>query len=114
MNEKGKFSEINYQSVIEKLSVGIIKHNKQGEIIYANPMALELLGLSKEQLLGKSPYDPDWNVIHPNGQPFPGFSHPAPQCIFTKKPVRDVIMGVYRPKFKNIVWLMVDAEPFFD
>ena len=79
----------------------------------SNPKALELLGINEAQLLGKSSFDPDWNVIHEDGTPFPGSSHPVPQAIATGQSVRDIVMGVYRPLSKDRVWLRVDAEPQF-
>ena len=57
-----------------------------------------MLGLTEDQLLGKTSFDPYWNVIHSDGSPFPGHEHPVPMAIATQKPVRDVVMGVYRPK----------------
>ena len=57
---------------------------------------------------------PDWNVIHEDGAPFPGPTHPVPEAIEKLRPVRDVIMGVYRPTIGDRVWLKVDAEPQFN
>jgi hypothetical protein len=70
-----------------------------------------LLGLAEVQLLGKTSFDPDWNVIHEDGSPFPGNTHPVPQAIATGLPVNDIVMGVYHPVNKNRVWLLVDAIP---
>ena len=67
-----------------------------------------------DQLLGKTSFDPDWNVVHEDGSPFPGAEHPVPTSIRTRRAVRDVVMGVYRPKRRDRVWLLVDAEPHLD
>jgi hypothetical protein len=50
-------------------------------------------------------------VIHEDGSPFPGDTHPVPVAIATRKAVHGVIMGVYRPLSKDNVWLLVDAIP---
>ncbi len=97
--------------MIRDLNVGVLVQGPSSEIIVANAASLHMLGLSEEQLLGKTSIDPDWNVIHEDGSPFPGPTHPVPTAIATRKPVRNVVMGVYRPDTKNRVWLSVNAEP---
>ena len=84
------------------------------EILFSNHTALELLGLSQDELHGRSSLHPEWNVIHEDGSPFPGQEHPVPVAIQTKKIVSNMIMGVYRPLKKDRVWLLVNAEPLLD
>ena len=104
-------SEEKFRSLVWDMQVGVILQGPKAEIIMCNPLALELLGLSEEQLLGKTSFDPDWSVINEDGTPFPGAAHPVPMAIATRKPVRDVIMGVYRPVHNDRVWLYVNAVP---
>ena len=107
-------NEKHYRSLIQNINIGIIIQKENAEITLCNEPALEMLGLTEDQLLGKTSFDPDWNVIHSDGSPFPGHEHPVPTAIATKKPVRDVVMGVYRPETKDRAWLLVNAEPQFD
>ena len=107
-----KESELRFRSMIENLTVGVLLQGPQSEILMSNPKSLDLLGLTEDQLMGKTSFDPDWNVIHEDGSPFPGPAHPVPQVIATKQPVRNVVMGIYRPKTKDRIWLLVDAEPW--
>ena len=93
------------------MQVGVLLQGPQSEIIVSNPKALELLGVTEDQLLGKTSFDPDWNVIHEDGSLFPGNTHPVPQAIANRQAVHDVIMGVYHPLKGERVWLKVDAEP---
>ncbi len=109
-----KNNEKHYRSLIQNINIGIIIQKQNAEITLCNQPALEMLGLTEDQLLGKTSFDPDWNVIHNDGSPFPGNEHPVPVAIATQKPVRDVVMGVYRPKSHDRVWLLVNAEPQFD
>lgn len=103
--------EIRYQSLIENLEVGIIVQDANSKIILCNPAAETLLGLTADQMRGKTSFDKDWNVIHEDGSDFPGDTHPVPVCIKTKKPVNNIVMGVYRPLLKDRVWLLVNAKP---
>ena len=93
------------------MQVGVLLQGRRAEILLSNPKSLELLGIDEDQLLGKTSFDPDWNVIHEDGSPFPGTSHPVPQAIATRHSVLNVVMGVYRPITRDRIWLSVDAEP---
>jgi two-component sensor histidine kinase/PAS domain-containing protein len=101
----------NLSSLVRDMPIGVLLQGPRAEIRMSNPMALELLGLSEDTLLGKTSFDPDWNVIHEDGSDFPGPTHPVPQAIALKRPVRGVIMGVFRPASRDRVWLSVDAVP---
>ena len=112
--EAPKESEKLYRNLVKNLKKGVLKQGPNTEILLSNPAALEMLGLTEDQILGKTSFHPDWNVIHENGEDFPGETHPVSVAIATKKSVQDVVMGVYRPITKDTVWLLVDAEPEFD
>ncbi|MEI6060614.1 MAG: PAS domain S-box protein [Bacteroidota bacterium] len=104
-------SEQKYRNLVSDMPVGMLLQGPQSEMLLSNSKALELLGITEEQLLGKTSFDPDWNVIHEDGTPFPGHTHPVPQAIATLSPAHDVIMGVYRPAHADRIWLQVSAEP---
>lgn len=109
-----KDSEEKFKRLVWDMQVGVTLQGPDSEILLCNPMALELLGLDENQLLGKTSFDPSWNVIHEDGSPFPGSTHPVPEAISTGKSVRNVVMGVFRPRKNDRVWLLVDAEPIPD
>jgi PAS domain S-box-containing protein len=106
-------SEKRFRHLIQDLQVGVLLQGPNAEILLSNRTALKLLGLKESQLLGKSSFDPDWQVIHEDGSPFPGEEHPVPMAIATRQAVRNVVMGVYRPITEDYVWLLVNAEPQF-
>ncbi|MFZ4797864.1 MAG: PAS domain S-box protein [Bacteroidia bacterium] len=106
-----KQNEEQFRLLVNDMQVGVLLQNEKSEILISNPKALELLGLTEDQLLGKSSFDTSWNVIHEDGSPFPGSTHPVPQAIALRKPIRDIIMGVYRPEIGDRIWLLVNAFP---
>jgi PAS domain S-box-containing protein len=114
MEQALRNSEVRFRTLLEDLQVGVMVQGLQAEILLCNSKALELLGLTEAQCLGKTSLDPDWNVIHEDGSPFPGQDHPSVQAIVTGRSVRNVIMGVYRPELSDRIWLLVDAEPQLD
>jgi signal transduction histidine kinase len=103
--------EKKFQQLVWDMRVGVLIQGSKAEILMSNPAALELLGLTEDQILGRTSFDPAWNVIHEDGSPFPGPTHPVPVSIATFKPVRNVVMGVYHPREKDYIWLLVDAIP---
>jgi PAS domain S-box-containing protein len=101
-------------SIIQNVAVGILVQGPQSEIIENNKAACEMLGLTEDQLLGKTSFDEHWKVIHLDGTPFKPEDHPVPQAIQKLEPVNNVVMGVHRPITNDLVWLLVDAIPVFD
>ncbi len=107
-------SEERLRNLVWDMQVGVLLQGSNSEIVLCNPKALELLGLTEDQLIGKTSFDPDWNVIHEDGSPFPGPTHPVPRAIASRSPVHGVVMGVRRSRNDDRVWLLVDAEPRLD
>ncbi len=100
-----------FRNLLWDMQIGVLLQGPDSEILLSNPKALELLGVSEDQLLGKTSFDPDWNVIHEDGSPFPGSEHPVPAAIASRKSVLNAVMGVFRPALKDRIWLSVDAVP---
>lgn len=100
--------------LINSLRVGVLLQGPQAEILFSNKAALNMLGLTEEQLKGRSSFHPEWNVIHEDGSPFSSTTQPVPTAIATKKSVTNIVMGVYRPLTEDRIWLQVNAEPLLD
>ena len=107
-------SEERISNLINSLGVGVLLQNPNTEIVFSNKAAWHILGVSGEELYGRSSLHPDWNIIQEDGSPFTELTHPVPVAISTKKSVSNTIMGVYRPVTKDRVWLFVNAEPSLD
>jgi diguanylate cyclase (GGDEF)-like protein/PAS domain S-box-containing protein len=105
-------SEESFRLFFETMPQGIVYHALSGRITAANPAACALLRLSHAQLLGKSPVDAGWHVIHEDGSDFPATQHPAMEALRTGQPVRQVVMGLCLAE-GSLVWLQVNATPLF-
>lgn len=103
--------ELESTSILKTMSEGLVIQNSTGAIEKFNPAALSILGVSEEQLLGKTCMDPQWKTIKEDGDPFPGDEHPAMIALKTKKPVLDVIIGISANN-NSIRWIQVNAIPF--
>ena len=95
------------------LSEGVVLHLSGGEIAACNPAAERILGLTRDQIAGKSSVDPAWRAVHEDGSPFPGDTHPAMVTLRTGERRRGVLMGVHRPD-GSLRWISVNSEPVLD
>jgi PAS domain S-box-containing protein len=109
--ERIKQSEVLFRTLIDTLRVGVTLHDSQSKVLLHNPYVLVLLGLTSEELLGRSSFDPAWNILHEDGSPFPDYTLPVPQAIVTRQIVPNVVINVSRPTKKDRVWLLVTATP---
>ena len=103
-------SEKRYRSLIKTMGDGLVVHNEQGEIVECNSSAQNILGLSEDQLKGKTSTDPSWKTIHEDGSDFPGKDHPAMVTVTTGKPVHDKVMGVVGSGGKT-TWVSINSRP---
>jgi PAS domain S-box-containing protein len=105
-------SEERYRSVIAAMQDGIVLLDADGGIGACNAAAERILGLSAEQLLGRTPHDPRWRAVRADGSPFPGEDHPPMVTLATGRPCTDVVMGVHKPD-GTLTWITVNAQPLF-
>lgn len=103
-------SEIRFQSLVAAMSEGVVVHDASGQITLANRAAQRILGLSEDQIMGRTPTDPDWYTIRADGSPFPGDEHPAMITLKTGIPQRGVIMGVSKAS-GELTWISINSEP---
>ena len=102
--------DADYRAVIASLHDGIVVHLADGRIVANNPAAERVLGLTDDQMRGRTSLDPRWRTIHEDGSPFPGEDHPSMVALRTGQPVVDVIMGVHRPEV-GLAWIRINAQP---
>jgi len=104
-------SERRYHGLLDHLDAGIVVHAADSSIIMANPKAQELLGLSEEQLTGALGIDPQWKFLLDDLSPMPLEDYPVNKILNSKNPVKDFLIGVYRPITNDVVWLLVNGFP---
>lgn len=102
-------TEARLRAVFETLAEGVIVQNKAGVIIEGNPSAAAILGVSIDQLVGRSWLGPDRGCLREDGTPCPADQQPDRLAMQIKLPVRNVVLGV--PSSGEIRWLMVNAMP---
>ncbi len=105
-------SEERYRSVVAAMTEGIVVQGADGAIQNANASAQRILGLTADQISGRTSLDPRWRAIHEDGSDFPGETHPAMITLRTCQPQSNVIMGVYKPD-GSLTWISINTQPLF-
>ncbi len=107
-------SEKKYRYLIQKVQTAIVLHDGQGQLLDSNPLAHELLGLSEDQLLGKSLIDPEWHFLREDGTIMPVAEYPVSMVLSSQRALRGYVTGICRPDKDDISWVFVNAEPEYD
>jgi len=108
-----KISEEKYRKLFNTMSQGVVYQDGTGKIISCNPAAERILGLTLDQMQGKTSFDSNWRAIHEDGTDFDGDNHPSMISLKSGKKVNNVIMGIFNPKNNYYTWINVNAVPQF-
>lgn len=102
------------QASFEALPYGVVYQDLEGAILKFNQEALDILGLTRDQLMGKTSIDPGWRSVRADHSPFPGEEHPAMQVLKSGKSVSNVIMGVNNLAAGHRKWIRINSRPLFE
>ena len=106
-------SEKKHRMLVQNLNAGVVVHAPDTHILLVNDRASVLLGLTPDQMLGKTAIDPAWRFVHEDGSVMPPDEYPVNQVISRQTQVADFIVGVQRPATKDVAWVLVNAFPEF-
>ncbi len=102
-----------YRIMFENMVQGVFYQLADGTLSDVNPAALKMFGLTYNQFMGRTSYDPEWHVVREDGTVIPPDQHPSMIALRTGVPVRGMVVGVNNPMIDQIVWLEVNAIPMF-
>jgi PAS domain S-box-containing protein len=103
-------SEERYRSVIAAMQEGVVLLGADGRIRACNASAERILGLSAEEIRGRTTFDPRWQAVHEDGSAFPGETHPVTVTLRTGRPCSNVVMGVRKPS-GELTWVSINSQP---
>ncbi len=106
-------SEQRLQGILETMAEGVGVIDAKGQMVYANPMAQHILGLSESKIKERTYDDPQWQNLRLDGSPLPSEEHPMSIMMSTGKPVYDHEIGVQNPE-GEIRYISINAAPLFD
>jgi len=107
-------SERQHRELLRNLHTAIVVHAPDSSIVYSNPRAAELLGLSEARMQGKSGTDPAWCMLDESGAVLSPDQYPVTRVRATLEPIEAKVLGVRRRGRPGVVWLLVHAFPEFD
>ncbi|MEG3896212.1 diguanylate cyclase [Microcoleus sp. SVA1_B6] len=105
-------SEERYRSVITSMTEGVVLQLADGQITTCNASAERILGLTPEQMMGRTSVDLDWRTVQEDGSPFPCQQHPATIALGRGKPLSNVVMGIHKSD-KTLTWISINSQPLF-
>ncbi|HEY1189385.1 MAG TPA: PAS domain S-box protein, partial [Gemmata sp.] len=106
-------SEERYRAVVQALAEGVVVQDRSGVVVACNDRAPSILGLTAEQLTGRTPLDPRWQSVREDGTPYPGEEHPAMVVLRTGQAQFNTVMGVHTPA-GQLRWISINAVPLPD
>lgn len=104
-------SEENHRRLIENLPSSVVVHAADSTLLYANPMAASFLGLTADELRGRTAHDPVWHFLREDGTPLPAAEFPFNQVLASGEPLTDLVMGILRPGESQPIWTLSSAYP---
>ena len=99
--------------LLRHLHAGVVIHAADTRILFANEHAAQILGLSSDQLNGKTSLDPAWTFLREDGSPMPPEEYPIRRVLSTRQPLQDLVIGVDRPATQDRIWAIINAFPEF-
>ena len=97
------------RAILTDMRAGLVAQLPDGSIFFSNQAALDILGLTEDEITGRTSTDERWYSIHEDGSPFPGQDHPAMVSLRTGESYSGVIMGVFRPRTNERGWILIDS-----
>lgn len=107
-------NNINPVQLLETLYEGVVVHDSTTKIVYANPKALELLHLTKKEILNKDATDLDWCFIDTHHKLIPQKEYPVNRVLSDKCTLSNIEIGICDRTTDRITWVLCNAYPQFD
>jgi PAS domain S-box-containing protein len=113
MEEELRNSEEQYRMLFTGMDIGVFFFKPGGTISYANPAALDILGVTEEEITSLVPTDSRWKNIQEDGSEYPDDLLPSTLAMHTGQAVRDKVIGIYNGREKRYRWVIGSAIPRF-
>ncbi len=103
-------AEERFRTLFETLPAGVVHYGADGSVLYANPAARRLLGLSQSEMTSW-PLPTIRRAVHEDGTQFKPEELPVYRALSTGTMVSDVPMGVRHGRTGELRWLVATAVP---
>jgi diguanylate cyclase (GGDEF)-like protein/PAS domain S-box-containing protein len=114
-------TNIDFARLIDSAGIGVIVHQWDTTVVYANPTALSMLKLTYDQLIGSSAVDPRWHMLDEHHRQLHVSEFPVNKVKASGSSLYGYVVGVIDFEHDETIWFKVnavieqadDAEPAF-
>ncbi|NVO19854.1 MAG: PAS domain S-box protein [Bacteroidetes bacterium] len=107
-------SDKRYLALIDNMEAGVVVHAPDTSVVMNNDRAAELLGLSSDQMRGKTAIDPAWKFINEDTTDLSLEDYPVNRIVKFKIPIKEQVLGIVQSEKSKIVWVTVNGFPVFN
>jgi PAS domain S-box-containing protein len=107
-------SEQRFRTLIRDLRLGVLLEDAGGNILMHNKATADMFGLSEATFNAEAMQAVFQKAILEDGSVCKREAWPAHQAAQTKKPVSNVVVGIYKNGNLEPSWLLVNANPVLD
>ncbi|MDX2231230.1 MAG: response regulator [Leptolyngbyaceae cyanobacterium bins.349] len=100
-----------FYKLIQNLQVGVIVLGANTEVLFCNPLALEILGIQSQVLVGNKLPNLNWQLVDEHDRPLTLELRLLYRAILSRQSITGRIIGVYPPKCLDPIWLLVNIDP---
>lgn len=104
-------SEHKYRNLVENLHSGILVHNTERKIVFFNQKALQLLGMTPDEVTGKDVTDTDLLLLDESGKKINPEESPVALVLITRTALTGKMYGIDRQHTNDRVWVELNAYP---
>ncbi|PJJ80035.1 PAS domain S-box-containing protein [Mucilaginibacter auburnensis] len=106
-------SETRLQGILDTMAEGVGIIDANGQMVYANPMAQRILGLSEDEIKKRTYGDARWQNLRLDGSPLPDEEHPMAIMMRTGLASYDQEIAV-QPPVGERMYISINSAPIFD
>lgn len=106
---KPELSNIDFARLIDSVGIGVIVHQWDTTVVYANPTALSMLHLTYEQLIGSTAMDPRWHMLDEHHRQLHVSEFPVNKVKDTESSIYNYVIGVIDFDHDETNWFKVNA-----
>lgn len=99
-----------YELIFNAIGEGVNVHARGRGVVEMNPACLDIMGLTREEVMNRRYHDVRWRTFHPDGSPYRPEEFPALVTLRTGEAVKDVPLGMELPD-GSVRWLSVNTVP---
>ncbi|MDA3874931.1 MAG: PAS domain S-box protein [Kiritimatiellae bacterium] len=104
-------SEKRFRELVQNMPIALVEHGPDTTVSYANPMACRLLGLTLEQMLGKTAIDPAWHFLGDEGSKLPLDDYPVNMALqAVDGTISDLVLGIRRLDREDTTWVQCNGH----